>query len=443
MLSIADIANSNGTITIGNPFVIACLELIDDQSLIVWYTRNPNNATDTANYTITGPSARTVVLAQQQLEGNGTGALYNIASRGVRLYLDQPLTVGQWTLSISSSIVSQDSDAFPLPVNTQLVFDLVDKSGQGDLGSNLVESPVSKFIPKSFRSKPVFEAIIAGLEEGDAIVRQQARTAFDQGFVCTASGKYLDTKAGDRGVPKPTKLGISDEAFRKLTIDISNSKLTNDAMLSVLETMYGADSVRAYVEAPLYNYFEVFDKGTLDFLIDGKVALHFEANISDYANPIHVTPVEIVNSLNKFFDRSGDNAYAEVAENGQVRIYSNTKGARSTISIQGGTLQPYLQLTEPISPGIGFEFISYAPWVVTNPRPGVVRFLVDQYMFTCRFSDIHVGDYVTIIGETFPLELRGSWPIIAVNYTAVNGSPNYFVQWAEIESSYVVPLPPT
>lgn len=434
MLSILDVASNNLTVTIGNPFVVASLEILTDQNLLVWFTRNPTNATNIANYTLNGPNARTIVLAQLQTETNGIGSLYNTASRGVRLYTDLPLTVGQWTLSISG-LVSQDADSLPIPTGTKLVFDLVDKSSQGDIGSGLVESPVSKFIPKIFREKTAYKAIIAGIEAGDEIVRDQARTSFDQGFICTSSGKYLNTKAGDRGVPKPTKLGISDVAFRKLAIDVSNSKLTNDAIMSVLEVMYGTESVRAFVETTLGGFFEVFDKGDLDILIDGKTPLKWTCNLFDYKNPLHVTPIELVNSLNQFFDKSGDVAFAEVTSDNKVRIYSNTKGARSTISVESGSIQPYLQFTDPVASGISFEEqVSYT-WAITNPRPGIVRIQLTS-SFPFQFNKIYPGDYITIIGENFPLALRGSWPIVATNYTAISVSP-FFVQWVEIESSYV------
>jgi hypothetical protein len=425
MLAIQDVANSNGPATIGTDFLLSSIELVDDQTLLVWFTRNTTGATTTSNYTVTGPSARSVILAQQN------------DLNGARIYLDLPLTVGQWTLSVTS-ITSNDPDALTLPSDTKVIFDLVDKSTQDTVGTNLVEAPVSKFIPKEFRNKKVVGAIIAGLETGDAIVRDQTRLAFDQSFLSTASGKYLNTKASDRGVPKPTKLGLSDTQFRKLAIDITNSKLTNAALLSVLETMYGEDSVRAYVETEMSGPFQLFDQGYLDFFVDGKHSFRFVANISGYTTPTAVTSVELCNSLNFAFDKNSFPAHA-IIKREKVRVYSNTTGIQSKISIKGGTLQPYVGFDLDVFEGTGsLNQLSSASWTLTNPRPGIVRFTLvnPEPALPGVLAFVTEKDYVTVIGSEFPLPLRGSYNLVAVNWTQT--SPTVRVQWFEIESSYVV-----
>jgi hypothetical protein len=428
MLAILDTANSDGVPQLGTDFLVASIELIDDQSFRVWFTRPVASGNNPANYHVTGPSTVSVVAAQYELD-----------RRGARVYLSTALSVGQWTVGFSSgpptTLLSDDSDHLALPSNTQVVFDLVDKSSQDEFGNALILGPVAKFIPKAFRTKKVFAAIIDGLEAGDAIVSTQARLALDQYFVSTASGKYLTTRAADRGIPKPVNLGISDVDFRKLAIDVANNKLTSDALLSILEIFFGEDSVKAYVETALAEPFEIFDGAFLDFLIDEKTEFHFVANWKDYQTPLRATALELVSAFNFAFDKSGIRATA-VVDSGKVKIYSNTKGIRSSISVQGGTLQPLLQFDSAIyGPALTSEAFALQ-WTLSNPQVGTVRFVPQTPTPLFAGPVLKIGDYVTIIGSNFPTALRGSWPVTDVNFTWGVPAPT---EWFEIASDYIVP----
>jgi hypothetical protein len=428
MLSIDSTANSNGVPQLSTDFLVASIEIIDDQTLKVWLTRPFLNGTSVNNYTLSGPQSANIVLAQ-----------YDTDPRAVRLYVDVPLAVGQWTIEFLSgpplSLISDDSDHETLSPNTQIVFDLVDKSSQGSVGTNLVEGSVSKFIPRNLRDKSVWAAIIAGLEATDSIVSQQARLAFDQYFISTASGSYLDTKARDRGVQKPEKLGISDVDFRRLVIDVSNSKLTEDSLLSVLEMMYGSDSVRGYVETAIEGPFEVFDGAYLDVLIDGNQSYHFIAKWVDYEVPLRATCVELCSALNHAFDKNGIKAYSVIEKN-KIRIYSKTKGLRSSVTVVGGTLQASLQFEEPVYGAITSIQHQSLDWEITNPSAGIVRFAPSTIVFDFTSPVLKIGDYVTIMGSNFPEELRGSWPITNISFIYSGITP---LEWFEIASSYVVP----
>ena len=393
MLAITDTRNSDGVPGLSTDFLVASIELLDDSSLRIWFTRPVLNGSITANYSVSGSSVKNVILAQ-----------YETDIRGVRIYLDAPLSIGQWVIQFRSgppgTLISNDSDHFILPSNTQVVIDLVDKSSQDSVGTNLVESPVGQFIPKEFRSKKVYSAIVAGIEAGDKIVSDQARLAFDQYFVSTASDKYLTTRAADRGIQKPEKLGIADADFRNLVIDVSNNKLTNDALLSVLEIMYGPDSVRGYVETAIVEPFEIFDGAYLDFLIDGKTKFRFTANWVDYQTPLRATGVELSSALNFAFDKNGINAYATV-ENSKVRVYSNTKGIQSSVSIQGGTLQPYVEFDSPVYGAFSPTQQQSLEWILINPSVGIVRF-----MCFGNFTGPHIADLSGGSSNTVTLQMQ-------------------------------------
>jgi hypothetical protein len=424
MLAIADTANNNGVPGLNTDFLVAALEMLDDSSCRVWFTRPFVNGTNTANYTIQGPATRSIVLAQ-----------YETDTRGVRLYFDSALSVGQWTLGLVSgsagTLISNDSDALYLPTSSQIVFDLVDLSTNDGLSESVPLGDISRSIPKKFRSKPVFAALIAALEAGDQIVSTQARAAFDQMFLSSATGSFLTTRAADRGIIKPSNLGISDETFRTLAIKVINNKLTGNAMLSILEAMFGFDSVHAFVESTTGPY-TTFDGGTIDLLLDGVQQFQFISDWADYQNPLRATVQELVADFNFQFQKHSINAIATV-DHSKIRIYSLKKGAKSTISVTGGTLQPHLQFGTPIF--TADDVASTITWTITNPRERIVRLAPTPAADLLFSQPLKAGDYVTIIGSEFPEELRGSFPVVDVNLTY---SGSTAVEWFEIESDYIV-----
>ena len=91
MLAIVDTVDSNGVPGLSTDFLVAQVSLIDNRTLLVFFTRPPLNATRPSNYNIQGASSINVVLAQ-----------YETDNRGVRLYLDSPLTATQWKISFVS-----------------------------------------------------------------------------------------------------------------------------------------------------------------------------------------------------------------------------------------------------------------------------------------------------------------------------------------------------
>jgi hypothetical protein len=408
MLSIVDVANSDWPIGIGNPFTIGATALIEDQALKLWLTRPSTNANVALNYTVTGPEPRSVVLAQYETPSV------------VRLYFDQPLVGGQWTISTSTNIHSDDSDNLSLSATT--VIDIAESLPLAEPIDQI--GTVAGFLPKKIRNKRGTAELIAAFQAGDDLVNAQARFAAEQHNLSTATGKYLTTRAFDRGIEKPEKLGMSDEAFSKLAISLVNQRLTQPSLLRVLESMYGTDSVHAFVNSKT-GPFRVFDKGTIGFLVDGSVPLVYVLDISRFANPMEVSAKALAADINLFFADS--RLFAEDHE-GQVRVFSSTMGLQSKIAVTGGTLQPYLQFDT----SIGDLATADVNWEVTNPRPGIVRLQPDSWPY--EFTKVRIGDYITIVGENFPLELRNSWRVVNTNYSYSGAD---LVQWLEIESDYI------
>jgi hypothetical protein len=425
-LFLTNVSNSNWPQLKINQFVISTVELVNNQQIKIWFSRAAKYANVKTNYSLSGSSSVNITLAQYSKEVIQTTEVDS--KRIVNLYLDQPITVGQWTLSLTN-IVSYDTEEVPLPTNSTVLFDIVE---QQELDLNEQNSiNILNFIPRRFRDKKVLSGILESIEQGDKIIQEQSRFAFDQYFVTSATGDYLTTRAGDQGVPRIPKLGINDSSFSTLATNVINNKLTSDSISSILECMYGTSSVSAYVETALAEPYQLFHNADLGIQLNN-VNYTYIVNLNDFTNPINVSALELTCNLNLFFEKHNIPAKAEKTLSNKIRIYNKTKASNSTVSIIKGTLQPYLQFDTPVFGNLTFEQASTQVWGLTNPRTGIVRFT--QTSGTLNFSRLMKNDYVTITGTEFPEELTDSWTITAVNYTF---TPS-MTCWFEIESDYVI-----
>ena len=428
MIALKDIAINNTIPALSTDFVVALGQIINDNQFRIWFSRHPNSAANTtSNYTITGPQTTSIIIAQSV-----SGKLL-----AIDLIFNQNLIPGQWTVSVSSNIASGDTDALPLPVSTKLVFDTILAPIQDSLPQ--AESALLAALPPNIKYKNGWTDLISAIDTGDRMVSDSAREAYQQILLNTATGAYLTKRAADQGVNNPSKVGLDDEDFRQLAITIENDKLTTIGFLELLETLFGYDSVHAYLETQLAEPFQIFDNATLSILVNGNTPTTIKTYWKDYKNPLQVTANELTAALNIDFETNNANAVAK-SRNGHVRIYSLKKGLQSSIQCTGGTLQSYVIFDKHINNYTEtFTYSGSPTWNVSNPSVGVVRFTINNAnpALPIDFTNIQVNDYVNIIGSEFPLGLRGSFPIINVGFT----DAGTVVKWFDINSTFTTGLP--
>lgn len=335
-LALINGACSTGIPTIATNMTVATAELIQENVIRLWFTLPVDTgglgATDTNGYSISGPSTVGISIASQT----------SISDKAIDLYLTQDLYQGQWTISFVSAYIRYGT--IHIPLNTQYRFDIVKLDAQEPPGLVTESNLTRKFINPAFREKPGFEAVIDSLEAGRVLLDDIAQKAFRQAFISTASGKYLTTRAADNGISKPTALGLTDEVYRDLVITVLNRKLSKNAYLELLEVIYGADSTHANITSSRAEPYQLFDKASLDFVVDG-VAIPIVFDWTDFYNASVGTAQEVCQALNARFERLGSKAFAvpfydRIADKTYVRVYSGSMGLESSISINGGTAQP-------------------------------------------------------------------------------------------------------
>lgn len=283
---------------------------------------------------------------------------------------------------------------------------------------------------------PFWDAIIAALAAGDQINWDNARAAFDQLFMSTASDFYLDRKAGDYGVVRPSDVGMSDDLFRKFAISTTATKLTLHSLNAILEVFYGSDALRAHCTTQGIT-FALTDGSDLWLLFDEKDVVHVVFHTADFNNIAQASALEIAAVITRACRLAGLKSFAvqfsdPVTGNAEVRIYSASLGLGSSVRVTAGTAQNQLKfptvLLTQVAVGVPSEGVQPGQnWVVTIPSFRRMRVQLAAASLT-TLAAVRPGDYVNISGANFASANRGSFPVLAVDVRYVAGVLTQFFE---------------
>lgn len=382
---------------------------------------NSDDAKNPSNYTVSGPSPLFVSAA----------FAVPADDHSVDVVLDRALSTGVWTLTVAN-IESTLNTVVSTP--TSITFDAtVNASGEAQ-SRGASNDDAEKILRKHLNSTmhgPYWDGIIKGLAVGDTLNWDNSRKAFDQLFKSTASGVYLDRKAGADGAARPENVGMGDELFRRFAIKTTAGKLTTHVLYEILEVFYGTDSVRASATSDLAEPFYLSEGLTLNILLDEQDLVPVTFHDTDFQQPTSVLAIEVAAAITRAFRAQKLKAWAVShfdAETGltHVRIYSKSLGLGSSVRIIGGSAQTVLEFptilltdntTNPPTSGIPVA----QDWAVSIPDAGKMR--VSRSGATLAdLNLVRVGDYVNIYGENFDTANQGSFTITAVDVRYVAGT---------------------
>jgi hypothetical protein len=362
-------------------------------------TLGVNDATNISNYVLTGPSSNAITYAAAVMSD----------PQAIDITVAAPLVAGTWTIDCSVNI--QMATGRPLQSPRSMNFVVTFVTGAEPLVSGVVTDSCFEIIkkhsnPSAFKGT-VWDALRAGLAAGDALIVDTVQKAFDQLFTSTASGKYLDRKAADRGLRRPTSIGMSDELFRDLVNKFTSSKVTQESILEILEVFYGPDAVRGYADTTVNEPYVLEDGQYLDINLDGRDDFRVLFNESDFAQITQAQAIEVAAVITAAFRNQGNNsAYAASivdtsTNDNKVRIYSGSKGLSSSVTITGGWAQTGLLFPTPLLTYVGDIDSSDAyDWVIDHPDQNSTRFTLelDTFGYTplIDLSTVQEGDYVAI-----------------------------------------------
>ena len=406
-------------IFLGAGFSVADASVVSPTVIRVGFNNAPkatnpaasDDGTNKANYSLSGPGPYSISSA--------TAVIGNVLA--IDLTLAAPLSGGSWTVTVSN--VTTDA-ADPLTAPVAAVFTAASTASATSLTAgaenDTAESIIRKHLSPALKG-PNWDALIAALSTGDETNFENSRLAFNQLFVSTSSGSYLERKANDLGTTKPLGVGISDELFRKLVIKGNSSKVVHESIRQILEIYYGQDSLRAYSEATLDEPYNLSGNQTLSWTLDESSSFIHTFETNEFGTPTSVSANEVAFSLTNTMRKAGSNGYAisyqsPLTGKSRVRIYSGALGLGSSVRITAGDAQNILSFPTSIDIYSG-DATGYS-WDYSQPTQGVTRITLTRATAgnLVDLSYVREGDYVNI-GTTAQSGVEDSYPILGVEVT--------------------------
>lgn len=359
-----------------------------------------NDALNIANWSIVGPALNSV--------NNVTLVVGD--PKSLDLHLARALVPGLWTATASnfvsstfSSLVAPVYQSFELnATNFPDIITRFPTLNDGAKNSSNCDD-LRKFLNPAIKG-PNIDAVLAGICYGDSVRLQIANSAFDQLFIPSASGVYLDRRVSNIGIKRPTGVGMSDTDFRDLAVVIDNQKLTREAILETLEVYYGKETVKASATS-IDEPFTLVDGDTLNitFNYNENVTILFQA--SAFKNIATASALEVETFINNKLIDLGSTARASTSFNtttgkNRVKLYSGKRGLASSVKIVGGRAQEALAFPLALFTNLGGS--PYQTWNITLDTVDVGNVIFTNINSTkYDFNNLLDGDLVYIYGNEF------------------------------------------
>lgn len=418
---------------VGSGFFVESVLQQAPSTIRVRYSYDPEATSSTgahdglnpANYVLSGPTAIPILSC----------GIVAADSQSIDLQLAGPLVSGTWTVTVSN-VQTPGGGTLTSPTSGSFATTVISPTTPFNGGAVNDEAfdIIRKHLSPALQG-PGVNSLIAALAAGDSTVFANGAAVFDQLFVSSAGGIYLDRKLGDDGIRRPTGIGMSDDVFRNYGIGINAHKLTENAILEVLKIFYGPDAIQAYVTTALTEPFALSDQDQLFFTIDEQNPYAVTFQEADFVLIQQAKAAEVAAAITRAIELQGGNSYAlpfidPVTGLGTVRIYSATIGLRSAVRVTGGRAQSFLQFPARIGTPASSVTPSTISWTVSIPRPNVARFTLASG--SVDLTQVVIGDYVNVLGNSFHAQNRGTFPITNVSVTYPGGT---LTQYFEVTNS--------
>lgn len=193
--------------------------------------------------------------------------------------------------------------------------------------------------PLNVEFNPIINALLQAWAQSDEDLVTQIDNSKDQLFVPTANGSWLDRRASDLGVPRPTSLGISDTDFQKLIPNLSlKAKQIRSIFYDTMDVFWGPLFSRANLTSGNFAPFNVSPGDILQVEFDGQVTESVRVFTTDIVTPGAATADEVVALLGRL--KRGTPSVLEDAITGHefINLRTNTPGSRGIVQVLGGNL---------------------------------------------------------------------------------------------------------
>lgn len=293
------------------------------------------------------------------------------------------------------------------------------------------------------------DAVLNALATSSAYLVNSIQAVNDSLYVVTAQGNYLDLVLSNYGITRDPTIGLSDDVFRTIGIQVKNRKQVRDLINNILDAVFGDQFVKATSNAQTFEPYALQDGDTLIVNFDGATTSTITFRTSQFTSIGAATAQEVANAISVGLSNLGASGSSISNNDGNgnyVQLLSSTIGASSSITVLGGRAQNVLQFPS-IVPTVG-NFSTQ--WTISTQAGGILR-----YTWTGGADpDLGVlqpGEYVNIFGGGFTSsDNEGAFTIVRAQggaagiafFEIVNptGSPGIVVQGTNTAVMFYTPV---
>jgi hypothetical protein len=264
-------------------------------------------------------------------------------------------------------------------------------------------------------------AVLNALATGTSYLIDSVYAVNQNLFITTASAQYLDLLLAQYSVTRPPEVGIGDDVFREIGLQVKNRKQVRDLINNLLDAVFGDELCKATDSCTMIEPYALADGDTLIVNYDGgqNVTIPFEAAaFQDIAN---AKAIEVADAIVSYLTSQNLSGLATIKNNGNgnyVELVSSTIGPRSSVTVFGGSAQNILVFPSTTNAGGNFS----TQWTISVQPGGKLRFTWSGGG-NPNVGKLVPGNYVNIYGGGFASSANtGTYTILDSVGGTVNNS---------------------
>lgn len=204
-----------------------------------------------------------------------------------------------------------------------------------------------KHLPKSYKvgQNPVITALMEAISEEDCDVNDSIKNTKAQIFVTDAEGKFLDRLGNNRGVARPTELGLLDSDYRKMIPVMSfQPKQIRKIFYDLMDVFWGPLFSRANVSSGNIGPYDISVGEDIKVKIDKGEEQVIRILAGQIAVDGAATAEEVVTILSRIKGVTPSIIEDVATGTSKVNVRTNTPGARGAVEFTGGSAIDALKL---------------------------------------------------------------------------------------------------
>lgn len=270
---------------------------------------------------------------------------------------------------------------------------------------------------------PNVDAVLNALAASEAAyLINNVAAVNDQMYIVSASGVYLDEKLAQYGITRPPAVGLSDDVFSQIGIQVKNRKQVRDLINNLLDVMFGDEFVKASLISSNVEPYALQDGDTLIVNFDANNTTTITFSASQFTNIGAALAQEVADAITSALSTAALTGTAISNNNGSgnyVELLSSTIGPKSSVTVMGGSAQNALQFPAIVPAGGNMS----TQWTITQQSGGsLIRFTWTGGA-NPQLGKVSPGNYVNIFGGGFSSSTNeGSFTIVESVGGAVDDS---------------------